>query len=522
MAYKGFVGSGTVGHFLTTTDLQNRFPADTYAGRRATVEITVGSATQYFSDGLSWKPIPLLATDANLVTVNGLVTQDGSVKNLRRKTRRIMSRSLTGRAAALPLTDALFPANSNTNGLSLHYRVAAACDFDAIRILVPNMHTSTVSGVTASIGLTDALGTWQTTAPTANNIGANTTVAPVSNQGISSTGTNTILCTFSSATSATLPPAIDAASLMSSYTPSDWIPASAVTRTDGGTFPLVDVRLYYPAGSTATMAYTGGTYNAWAMWGRDDLITGGRAWRVWAQAVESVATPANFTSVSTVPYMVPIVVQYRARKSGAITTLVCGDSIYEGSAGATYTGNNFTWLATLDLSTTDAPMEQCNLTIPGGSTLVLSRYLAQLISLVKPSVVVAETASVNNFGSTLGQRTIQNGLGALGVAQANAYEVDCQLVTATMFPVTNAAKAYGATDSFRQSLNTLIKTNSDSGNAYTVIDAGTVLDGGVVSGQTEPLPSVIAADGVHLNDTGHLAMKPLVKAALSAALARLF
>jgi len=63
MAYKGFVGSGTVGHFATTTVLELQFPAQLYAGRMATVEVVVGSATHYFSDGLSWKPQALLATD---------------------------------------------------------------------------------------------------------------------------------------------------------------------------------------------------------------------------------------------------------------------------------------------------------------------------------------------------------------------------------------------------------------------------------------------------------------------------
>ncbi len=65
MAYKGFVGSGTVGHFLTTTDLQTRFPADLYAGRMATVEVVAGSATHYFSDGLTWKSHPLTVVDSN-------------------------------------------------------------------------------------------------------------------------------------------------------------------------------------------------------------------------------------------------------------------------------------------------------------------------------------------------------------------------------------------------------------------------------------------------------------------------
>lgn len=443
-------------------------------------------------------------------------------KNLRRKTRRTMSRALTGRAAALALTDALFPANSNTNGLTLHYRVAAACDFDAVRILIPNMHTSAVSGVTASIGLTDTLGAWATTAPTTNSSGANTAAAPGSNQAISAAGANSIVCTFNNSTSATLPVAADAASLLSSYTASDWMPASAVARTDGGTFPLIDVRLFYPAGATATMAYTGGTHSAWAIWGRDDLITGGRPWRVWAQAVEAVATPANFTAVGTVPYMVPIIVQYRARKTGAISVIVMGDSIHEASTGGTYTGNSFTWQAIQEMATSDKPIELCNATIPGASTLVLTRYLNQYINQLDPSVVVAQAASVNNFGTTLGQRCVQNGLGALGVAQANSYEVDCSLVSTTMFPVTNAAKAWGATDSFRRTLNAAIIANSESGNAYTACNIGSVIDGLTVSGQVEPITSLVAVDGIHFNDAGHIAAKTPMKTALSDAISRLF
>ena len=54
MAYKGFSGSGTVGNFLSTTQLELQFPAVNHAGRRATVEATVGQVTPYFCDGVSW------------------------------------------------------------------------------------------------------------------------------------------------------------------------------------------------------------------------------------------------------------------------------------------------------------------------------------------------------------------------------------------------------------------------------------------------------------------------------------
>jgi hypothetical protein len=69
MAYKGFVGSGTIGHFQSTTALQNLYPADMYAGRMATVEVVAGSAAHYYSNGISWQPNAMLATDSTGKTV---------------------------------------------------------------------------------------------------------------------------------------------------------------------------------------------------------------------------------------------------------------------------------------------------------------------------------------------------------------------------------------------------------------------------------------------------------------------
>jgi len=79
MAYKGFVGSGTVGHFATTTVLELQFPAQLHAGRMATVEVVAGSATHYFSDGTSWKPQALLAIDPLTGKAAGIYDTDGEV-----------------------------------------------------------------------------------------------------------------------------------------------------------------------------------------------------------------------------------------------------------------------------------------------------------------------------------------------------------------------------------------------------------------------------------------------------------
>lgn len=66
MAYQGFSGSGTVGNFASTTILQNMYPADRYAGRRATVE-TNGIVYPYFSTGGAWIPELMFTQYAHLI-----------------------------------------------------------------------------------------------------------------------------------------------------------------------------------------------------------------------------------------------------------------------------------------------------------------------------------------------------------------------------------------------------------------------------------------------------------------------
>lgn len=81
MAYKGFVGSGTVGHFATTTALQNQYPADSFAGRMATVEGVGGTAVHFFSNGDSWQPNAQLALNPD-GSVAGIAGADGGVIEL--------------------------------------------------------------------------------------------------------------------------------------------------------------------------------------------------------------------------------------------------------------------------------------------------------------------------------------------------------------------------------------------------------------------------------------------------------
>lgn len=244
-------------------------------------------------------------------------------------------------------------------------------------------------------------------------------------------------------------------------------------------------------------------------------MTGGKAYRVFAQAVEAVATPANFTSATTVAYHVPIIIQYKSR-NGGVSIARFGDSIWDGGT-STYQNNGFAWQAVKDLAASGYVLEDANFSVPGQTTINLGQIAGQLMPYIKPTVCAFESASVNNYGASLGSRTQQHGRGALGTFLALCAEYRASPLTASFLPVTNAAKAYGATDSQRVTLNTFLAAQSLV-DKYTYVDFGTVMDGVVTSGQVEPAVAYITGDGIHPNDAGHTAMLPLYKAGLLAAM----
>lgn len=428
--------------------------------------------------------------------------------------RRIGSRSLTGRGVALALSDATFPANSNTAGLTIHNRLALADGFDAVRLIIPNMHTSGVS-VKANLGVSAALGAYSTP-PTANGNNGFTSAAPTCTEPVNSSGGAYLNVTKDASTTLSLPAAIDASNLCPSYTPTDWMPITDIDRTDDGALPLLDVRLEYAAGSVATIANTGGTYASWAMWGVEGGFAADSVWRAWAQASQGVTTPANFSSQQTVPYFVPVIVQYRS-KNGVITVVEFGDSIWDGGAGPTYTGDSFGWRAVKNIRAAGHLIERCSLSVPGGSTQKLVQIAQQVGKYIGGSVWMCEASSVNNVGATLTKRLRQHALGSLGCFANLSYERAVPLVTATMWPVAYAAAAWGATDALRLSLNAELLANAENGG-YRIMDIAPLINGTAhASGQMEPAAGYVLADGKHLNDAAHDLTEPAYRSAVMSA-----
>ncbi|MDQ2763247.1 MAG: hypothetical protein M3Y22_07055, partial [Pseudomonadota bacterium] len=140
-------------------------------------------------------------------------------------------------------------------------RVAAPALFDAVRVLIPNLAATAVTGVKVGLGHASASQGFQSTLPQpggsgGQNTGANpnnVVTSPDTSQWAANSGSGFGKFYFSNRakTEIDLPPAYDAARSIPSYVATDWMPTTPVARSDAGTLPLVDIRVQYPAAGTA-------------------------------------------------------------------------------------------------------------------------------------------------------------------------------------------------------------------------------------------------------------------------------
>ncbi len=447
-------------------------------------------------------------TASQITAVQALVSGGGNLGTRRT----LMSRCLTGRSHAVAMASTVFTGTGLAVGLTQHQRHALATHFDSVRIGIPNMHTATVAGVKVAFGVSSSLGTYSA-APAANSSSGTSSASPAPTETVSSALGVWRAATFGGQSSGTLAAAVDATNNYPSYTWTDWCQVASVDRSDGGTYPVLDLRIFIPvAGAQVSLGYTGASDTAYAIFGRDDLFTGGRVCRSWNQDVDGVTTPANFTTATTTPTLIPIILQFTSRTTGR-TLMVIADSIGEASTGPTYLLNGFALKAALASS---VPTEVCAQGFGGATSIQATNRAFGVIDEVRPSHILGTAASVNNFGTTLGQRVVNESAGTIGTLASLAQRWSSRLGIYGFLPVTDAAKAYGATDSFRQTANALVPTRATA-YAATHVDLVTVLQGQTVNSHIELATALDSGDGVHPNDAAHTACGTLVGAWLAAA-----
>jgi lysophospholipase L1-like esterase len=504
-------------------------------------------------DGLLWSSYqgqlvaarnvsPTVVYDANgkptLIGPRGTINVAGKARN-----HRLMARGLTGNVTTLAVTDANFVTGATAGGVSTMTRVGLATDFDAVRIWIANNDTGAQSVTSVLVASPNASGVAKASAVADASIlrGAGGFVGglgPSTNgdttrdmvygatAGSYNTTINSVSKTFMPATfdggknlTKTLPARLGAAASnnMPSWTATDWMPVSSQPRADGGTTPLLDVYVSWGIGATATM-YAFGTDapSVFARMAND--ATYERMWRTHFVA-GNVTNVSSFGSVQRVqPKSPAIIIQYRSRKDG-IQVMMIGDSIYEG-IGQTLPHTNFATVAALALHTSDMPVEVLPLARISQHSEDQLNHARQLISEIKPTIMVAQSISTNrmNRDSELALKLTTRA--SVADVLVEAEKVGAVPVVIGITPTTTAAVNYGTADAYRIAANVELSTMLPSeGGVYVPLDA-TLGTGGTVGGQLQ-LGAEFSADGIHLNDAGHIAVKIPVQAGITSAIALL-
>jgi len=313
--------------------------------------------------------------------------------------------------------------------------------------------------------------------------------------------------TWSGATSVTLPARI--AAERASWTASDWIMCPSIPRTDGGTRPLLGLRIEKPAAvndMTMPFANTSG-------WWTGAASSDGRILRGVSQAVLGVTTPGSVTDQAPVATNFwPWMIEYALVGGQGCQWMGSGDSIVEGySTTDNYYG--YWQRACLRSSTLAAPCDYVNAGQHSQTAAVYGEYLAERIASVKPNILFASPYSVNAISGSITAANLRQFRGWAGRYMALAKENEAQLILANGLPCNTGFKTYTG-DASRRDFNTELLSSVGAGVA--VADVSAIYSGAIGGTDQMQIVSTLTSDNVHPNEAGHEAFVAAVTAARAA------
>lgn len=367
--------------------------------------------------------------------------------------------------------------------------------FSAIRIWVPNADTAAVATQTkVAVAVQQAAGAFGAAANIDYSAGDGLVNATFDNgvASASTAGGNAI--------------AAGVAANRPTWKATDWIGIKSLARTDGGARPLLQVRVeqvWVSANWKLTCPYI--TAAGW----QDGVTAGGRLFRRFAQNVNGVSTPANFTSLTAEnSKWCPVIVEYQLANGMGVQHMIVGDSISEG-AGASDSWYGCHQRAVYELSTPSAPREIFNGALHSQIPSAYAAYLGDMISTVLPDVLHYQPYSVNSISTDITAGILQTYRQQLGRAIGLAASYRPAVLTVAGTPCNPAFKTY-TNDARRIAYNADISAQSSVSGQWYYADIASPLSGAVdANGQTN-MASGVSSDNVHPNDTGHdLAKIPL-------------
>lgn len=366
--------------------------------------------------------------------------------------------------------------------LTMQTTMEMSTDFYGLRIALPNLAETTVTGVRVAVAVTNDFGgteSFQTT-PYPNGGGW---------KGIDWTevgGTNSV----------DLPPRI--AAERPSVTYSDVYPMVSIPRTNGSTRPLLMVRVQYPANSLITVPYSG--FFGWRNSGGPHL-----PFRTSSQAVAGVDVTADYTTFTSIDQdaIIPMV-QYLSYRQGH-QIMVVGDSIAEGLGGVV---RDFGAIpeACSRIATAQYPVEYYNCGLHAQEPRVYSKLFDDHIDKVLPTCVFYQPYSINIVPAGGAQQYSKDSIyGSLARAVRDLRDrgrgAPIFLLEGT--PCNKNFRDTGAGDQWRRDFNASLLTMSGS-----VCIPGYAA---AVTGVRDPdgqdlMTEGLTDDGVHPNQAGYSAM----------------
>ncbi len=303
--------------------------------------------------------------------------------------------------------------------------------------------------------------------------------------------------TFNGASTVTVPASSDGAIGEEVY--SDWMSCQSISRSDGGTRPIIYMRAYKASGAGSGEPGIAGFGSGWRNI-TGDPYTGNRFVRTSSAVGDFVTSNQSSFTDDTGAY--PSIIgefEYLAA-SRILTVAAVGDSITRGD-NSYYNSLSWGFLACADLSTTDKPIQFENLGFSGQTT---TQYLAQFTKRIAegdiPHIAFYAPGSPND------------GLPTTAIINTQKFNLAKFLLLCDQFQIfpvlwTVIPRGYtGSNETARTAFNTELLNLKNRGIAVVDFDA-------VMRDPIDPTINnpALRADGIHPSGAGHVAIATAVK-----------
>ena len=294
------------------------------------------------------------------------------------------------------------------------------------------------------------------------------------------------------------------------YQISDPIPGFIpVARSDGGTRPLVSVRVYALGANVNYMGNGTQYFSNWA------TRTAGLV-RLRSNSTTGSSQITTTTGWSTSNWGPALGFVYGA-ENPTYQVASFGDSIYEGQG--TYIGGSFCLQATeaQNLAGGRTLFSYNNCSWSGQST---SQFLQNIIDTttagIVPDIAILPCGSPNDVGNTSITSTMINLMRSNLISMLDVCAINnITPIVCTWMPTNSSVNNYGSSDSLRVAYNAEILSTM-AANGIITADVNLPMSGVTTGGQVQ-MTVGYTTDNIHPNDAGNLACVPYVQTALQQA-----